>query len=365
MRILFLVLVLFITSCAQKNPIKVALSSNNLKIKRVVDSLKKYEVQILFTEVLENKGKTIFKDYVFQVDDATYFYPASTVKFPIAILALEKLNKNNLVDRNTVFNVEGDSLKTTFANEVKKIFAVSDNKAYTRLFEYLGQDYITEQLQKRGITSRISHRFSDPKPYSLETKPLHFYKNDSVIFSTKSSVNKPIKNLDLKKTIKGVGYMANDSLVKEPMSFSLKNYIPITSLHNMMKQLQFPELFIEQERFHLTKEDRNYVLEMMQILPRDANYDAEEYYDSYGKFYVFGDSKEPIPNDIKIYNKVGYAYGYLTDCSFIINKKTNKKYIITSTIHVNNNQIFNDGVYEYDAVGIPFLTELGRELIKY
>lgn len=365
MRILFLVVLIFISSCSQKNPIEVALKSKNPKIKRVVDSIEKYEVQILFTEILENNGKISFRDNSFHVNDATYFYPASTVKFPIAILALEKLNKNNLVDRNTVFKVEGDSLKTTFAKEIQKIFAVSDNKAYTRLFEYLGQDYIVEQLQKKGVVSRISHRFSDPNPFGLKTKPLNFYKKDSVIFSSKSILNKAIKNLDLHKITKGVGYIANDSLIREPMDFSLKNYIPITSLHNMMKQLQFPELFSEQERFHLTKEDRNYLLEMMQILPREANYDAAEYYDSYGKFFVFGDRKETIPSHIKIYNKVGYAYGYLTDCAFIVNKKTNKKYIITATIHVNNNQIFNDGVYEYDAIGIPFLAELGRQLINY
>jgi hypothetical protein len=358
-------LLLLLLSCAQKNPLEIVLSSKNDKIKRVIDSLEKYEVQILFTEVLEKNGKISFKDYTFQVDDSTYFYPASSVKFPVALLALEKLNQNKLIDRNTVFNVEGDSLKTTFANEIKKIFAVSDNLAYSRLFEYLGQDYITEQLQKRGIISRISHRFSDSNPYNLETKALHFYKNERIIFSSETTKNNAIEPLNLKKVIKGVGFIAGDSLIHEPMDFSLKNYISITSLHNLMKQLQFPELFPQDKRFNISKDDSAFFLNMMKILPREATYNTEEYYDSYGKFYVFGDGKEQIPSFIKIYNKVGYAYGYLTDCSYIVNEKTNKKYIITATIHVNNNQIFNDGVYEYDEVGIPFLAELGRQLISY
>lgn len=363
--LLYLVVAICIFSCTSKNPLEKALNSDNLKISQVMDSIAKYEVQVLFTEVEETAQGISFKDYTFQVDDSTYFYPASSVKFPIVVLALEKLGHNTNVDRNTIFSVGQDSLKTTFANEIKKIFAVSDNEAYTRLFEYLGQDYITASLQKRGISSRISHRFSSPNPYSLKTEPLHFYKNDSIIFSSKTSINDSLKSLKLHKISKGVGYIYGDSLLNEPKDFALKNQISITSLHNLMKQVIYPESFPKEKRFNLSKEDRTFLLDMMKILPKEANYTTDEYYDSYGKFFVFGDSKKSIPNHIKIYNKVGYAYGYLTDCAYIVDEKAGKKYFITATIHVNHNQIFNDGVYEYDEVGIPFLAELGRQLIDY
>ena len=71
-----------------------------------------------------------------------------------------------------------------------------------------------------------------------------------------------------------------------------------------------------------------------------------------------------MPEHIIIYNKVGYAYGYLTDCAYIVDKKKNKEYIITATIYVNKNGIFNDDMYEYDTVGLPFLAELGRQLLS-
>ena len=74
-------------------------------------------------------------------------------------------------------------------------------------------------------------------------------------------------------------------------------------------------------------------------------------------------SKEHLPKHIEIYNKVGYAYGYLTDCAYIKNTKTNREFILTGTIHVNENQIFNDDTYEYESIGIPFLAELGRQLV--
>ncbi|MCF8274873.1 MAG: class A beta-lactamase-related serine hydrolase [Flavobacteriaceae bacterium] len=367
MRFLVLITLLFTLSCAHKSedPILKVLSSDNSKIKTVVDQIQNHEVQILFTEIERNGDSVSFKDYSYQVNDSNYFYPASTVKFPIAILALEKMNTNPLINRNTVFNVEGDSVKTTLSDDIKKIFAVSDNEAYNRLFEYLGKDYINSKLSERGINARISHRLSVPNSDITTTKSLIFYDHDSIIFKTDSIINKPIEPLPLQHTIKGKGYMVNDSLVNSPMDFSLKNYLPITSLHNIMKQLMFPELYPYEKQFHVSPDDRDFLIKTMTILPQEAGYTSDEYYESYVKFLVFGDSKQPLPNYIKIYNKVGDAYGYLTDCAYIINEKTNKEYIITATIHVNKNQIFNDNTYEYDTVGFPFLAELGRQLINY
>ena len=40
--------------------------------------------------------------------------------------------------------------------------------------------------------------------------------------------------------------------------------------------------------------------------------------------------------------------------------KNNIEFMLVATIHVNDNRIYNDGVYEYDEVGFPFLRELGN-----
>ena len=106
----------------------------------------------------------------------------------------------------------------------------------------------------------------------------------------------------------------------------MKNYLPITSLHQIMKQLMFPELYPYEKQFHLAPDDRTFLINTMKTLPKEAGYTTGEYYDSYVKFLVFGDTKQPLPSHIKIYNKVGDAYGYLTDCAFIVNEKTKKEY---------------------------------------
>ncbi len=39
-----------------------------------------------------------------------------------------------------------------------------------------------------------------------------------------------------------------------------------------MKQLKFSELFIQDKRFNISKDDRAFFLNAMKILPREANY---------------------------------------------------------------------------------------------
>ena len=67
-------------------------------------------------------------------------------------------------------------------------------------------------------------------------------------------------------------------------------------------------------------------------------------------------------SNIKIYNKVGFAYGQLSDVAYI--KKENISIILTATIDVNTNKIYNDDTYDYDLIGFPFLAEISREIIK-
>ena len=57
----------------------------------------KYRVQILYTQIDRDKKNTpTFKSYAYRINKDEYFYPASTVKFPACLLALEKLNHLNI-----------------------------------------------------------------------------------------------------------------------------------------------------------------------------------------------------------------------------------------------------------------------------
>jgi len=356
----------FIVGCnAPKDRLDTVLSSTRPNLRLVLDRLGAHEVQFMFTEIHRNQNtaEVVFDELSFQCNDSTYFYPASTVKFPMAIMALEKMEKEKIMDKTTKFYIEGDTVETTIAAEIEKIFAVSDNDAFNRLFEYVGQDEVNERLKALEIVGQLTHRLSVNDADNVTTKPLIYYLNDSTTRTTSPIINTPIKPVHLKNIVKGKAYYRDGILIEEPMDFSRKNYFPIASLHTVMKRLVFPANFPEHLQFKLSEENRRFLLNAMKILPRQAGYNPDEYYDSYGKFLVFGDQKKPIPSTVEIRNKVGYAYGYLTDCAYITTKTTGKEYLITATVFVNENLIFNDNHYEYDSIGIPFLAELGRVLI--
>lgn len=366
MRYLLIASILLVYGCTmdkENDPVKIALQSQSPEIKTVVDNIEQYEIQVKLTTVSRSEDSTIFTDYQFQVDDNFYHYPASTVKFPLSVLILEKLNRDGKYTIDTPFYVEGDSSATTFRHEIQDIFAVSSNETYNRLFEYYGKDNINEAFKQKGLQPvRYSHRLSTSDAENLATKPVIFLNKDLIAETTQPIINQPIKKLDLNNTLKGVGYYKNDSLNNEPFDFSVKNYLPISTNHEIMKRVIYPEIYPKNKQFDLIESDRAFLLNAMSMYPKDAGYTSDPYYDSYGKFFIYGDSKDPIPDYIKIYNKVGYAYGFLTDCAYIKDTKHDIEYILTATIHVNKNGIFNDDNYEYDNIGIPFLAQLGREI---
>jgi len=162
--------------------------------------------------------------------------------------------------------------------------------------------------------------------------------------------------------------MENDTLlVEEPLDFSPYNYIAIQELHNILKSLIFPDSFPEQQRFLLKEEDYKFLYKYMSMFPCESTfpeYDSS-YYDSYGKFFLFGNSKKNLPPDIRIFNKAGWAYGYLTDNAYIVDFKNKVEFLITATIQVNEDGIYNDDRYEYDTIGLPFFADLGQVIYKY
>ena len=367
-QLLLLISCIFLISCSSKeqnlNFLETALSSKNPKIKRVMDSIENYQVQIRYTQIDRRNDSVIFTDYDFQVNDSNYFYPASTVKFPTAVLALERLNTTDTLTMNTRYYVEGDTIESTFKQDVSEIFAVSDNLANNRLVELLGFEEINNSLRKKGITPvRIAHRLGQHSD-DLRTKPLIVYLNDSSTGITKSILNKTPLELNLLNITKGSGYYQDDILIKEPFDFSSKNYFPISSQHNLIKRVIFPQNFDISQRFNLSVEQRKYLLSTMHTVPRKAGYDQNSYYDGYCKFFIYGDTKENIPEHLEIYNKVGFAYGTLTDCAYIKDTEKNIDFLLTATILVNKDGIFNDDAYEYDEIGIPFLAQLGREIYQ-
>ncbi|MDT8415767.1 MAG: serine hydrolase [Flavobacteriaceae bacterium] len=374
MRRFLISFLLLITACQNKhqNPIEAVLAANP-DLTEIAQN-PKYEVQILYSDIIRQGDSVSFKDYSFQLDADQYYYPASTVKMPVAALALEKLKQLRAsgieTHRETLYIINGDTVSSNIATDVSEIFAVSDNAAFNRLYEFMGRDEINRKLHEKGIFPvRISHRLSVPNSAVDTTKTLLFFTSDSTFYPNLELIDSPLQKLDyLKNQQKGVGYYAADSLVNTPFDFSLKNYYPLQSAHETLKRILFPSAFAPNQRFNLSADDHAFLVNTMAQLPSESpfkSYDPEMYYDSYVKFLMFGDSKAPMPKHIKVYNKVGDAYGTLTDIAYIKDEENGVEFMLSATILVNSNGIFNDNTYDYDLIGLPFLGKLGRAFYEY
>jgi hypothetical protein len=364
------------------------LKAENSPFAAVFQNPDSFNLQIIYTQITRDKDKTPqFTDHFYGISKGHYFYPASTVKMPVAILALQKLRELNIpgLDANsTMITESGYSGQTpvyndpttpdgkpTIANYIKKIFLVSDNDAFNRLYEFLGPEYINRELQKRGYAeAEIIHRLevSLTEDQNRHTNPISFLDpQGKTLYEQGGKEN--TKAYDNRNDKLGRGYMRDGRLINEPLDFSRKNRISLASLHDILKSVMFPEYTPAAKRFGLTKDDYVFLRTYMSATPSSAGippYDPETYYDTYCKFLLFGAERgAKIPAGLKVYNKVGDAYGHLLDIAYFSDTQHNLEFMISVILYCNKDGILNDDKYDYDELGFPFMKYLGREIYNY
>ena len=383
--ILFLSILLMTCSESKDSPLleRIILSLKN-DFPGIVSNPTKHRLQVLYTQVDRDKNNNPnFTTHSFRLRPKEYFYPASTTKFPIAVLALEKANQNSKIGPHTrlevltekpelngvVRDLSSESGYPSLAHYIRKLFIVSDNSANNRLYEFLGRDHINKRLWGLGYQStRIRHRLSISLGDELNkyTNPFVFYDKNQILYAQASKVGTVDLDSDYDDYLIGNYHYSNGKKNNGPLDFSTKNFMNISEQHEFMKQVIFPESIPIKKHLDLSDEDYNLLYQEMSILPRQSKHpeypDYDSYYDGYCKFFIYGDTKDKIPDHIKIFNKVGLAYGFLLDNAYIIDIKNNVEFILTAVVYHNENETMNDDKYEYDDITIPFLAELGRKI---
>ena len=367
---------------------KLFLKQQDSLLNHVLQHPDKFQVQIMYTQVIRDKqNKPSFKTYTWGVKPERYYYPASTVKLATAAAALEKINSLNVsgLTRDTPLRIDSAYARQTnvfkdpssasglpsVGHYIKKILLVSDNDAYNRLYEFVGQRTLNETLHKKGYQDvRIIHRLSvgDGEERARYTNPITFYDGDRIVYQQPLVYNPNVYPNKLKTTSMGVGYYQNGRLVQQPMDFSDKNFLTIATQQAILKSLIFPEAVPAQQRFNLTEEDYTFLYKYMGMLPRESDYpayDTATYYDGYVKFLLFGSQQEPLPRHIRSFNKVGDAYGFLIDNAYIVDFENQVEFLLTAVILVNEAMVFNTNDYQYDSIGFPFMKKLGQAVYQH
>jgi hypothetical protein len=142
----------------------------------------------------------------------------------------------------------------------------------------------------------------------------------------------------------------------------------LQDLHQIVISILFPTSVDKRQRFNLTEEDYRFLRKYMSMTPLASTapvYKEPAYWDNYVKFLYYGADKEKPDGHIRIFNKVGDAYGFLIDGAYIVDYKNKVEFFLSAAILCNSDGIFNDDNYDYDAIGFPFFKNLGRAIYQY
>ncbi|MBS1647134.1 MAG: serine hydrolase [Bacteroidetes bacterium] len=352
---------------------------------------KKYKLQIIYTQITRDKNNAPhFKNYYWHVDSTRFFYPASLVKLPVSIAALEKIHslekygidKNTTMITDSVYACQKKVYKDTtsetkypsIAHYVKKMFLVSDNYSFARTYEFLGCDYLHQTTERWGFPNiRITNRLDasckadtakiTPPVYFLSEKKDTLYKQALTFYT----YNKP-HPLKIAKA----GKAHTNELGKRiytPKDFSTHNFMSLANCHEILRRLVFYHHIEEKNKYRLSTEDWTFLMRYLGMYPRESLYPAyneKEYYDSFKKFIYYGSATPTIPSDssVRIFNIVGRAYGFLSDCAYVVDVKNKIEFMLSVTMYVNERDIIGTGKYEYNQLGLPFMKDLGTLLYR-
>ena len=205
-----------------ENALNEIVDSMGAEFPNIVRNPEKHRLQILYTQINRNqKNQPTFKRYSFGVDTSRYFYPASSTKLPIAVLALEKARMINEIDIYDKFqilpgpvyknglkqDISSETGYPSLAHSIRNLFIISDNSANNYLYDFLGRDYINKRLWDLSLNStrirhRLSIRLSDEE--NRFTHPMNFYDKSKIIYKQESQ----IASMPLELNVKDYGILA-------------------------------------------------------------------------------------------------------------------------------------------------------------
>jgi hypothetical protein len=346
-----------------------------------------FRVEIAIGDIVAAEGAPPKLAMTIWRGNAEYFYPASTVKLCAAVAAFERFNdiarasyvkisagtplafyplfKDEKLETDDATNVEGGKL--TLAHLIRRMLIVSDNDAFNMLYDFCGQKWLNQRMWRAGLRSvRISHRLSFPltPQQNRKTRSVEFRVPDSPLM-----LGEQLSDLEL--DLEGVkGWMVGTSFFDEhdvkidkPMSFYFKNMFGLGDMQRCLARIVRPDLALDGEPFDLTAEQRAFLMQALSQYPGDSTnplYPRDKYPDDYAKYFLPGLARVVPKGELAVYNKIGEAYGFLTDNAYVVDTKANQSFFLSATVYANSDGVVNDDKYDYDTFALPFFADLAE-----
>ncbi|MBO0358870.1 serine hydrolase [Hymenobacter sp. BT186] len=376
------------------NPLPRLLRADTMHFGLVLRNPAAYRVQILYTQINRDaRGRPHFRRFRYGASARQYFYPASTVKLPAAALALAKLRRLRpqvpgltaasplRIDSaftgqtRVVRDTSAASGRASIGQYVRKVLLVSDNDAYNRLYEFVGQQELNAGVRQLGLRrTRLVHRLSvgDEEPGSRHTNPLAFYADTALtepLYVQPAAYNaQPLPRLAATDFRIGQAYLQGSQRVEGSLDFSAKNSFPLPEQQQVLQALLFPETVPAKRRLSLAEADYRFLYRYLSMLPGESqapHYDSIHFPATYAKFLLGGGGQAPLPPGVRVFNKIGQAYGFLIDNAYVVDVEHGVEFLLAAVIYTNADGVLNDDLYDYNTIGFPFLRALGEAVYDY
>ena len=398
MRVKFLLIVvsfcLFKTTHSQQNSIELSqdvlsfIQGKDSLVDEVFNNQEQFKLQIIYGQTNQTSNDSVEVVNAKLSKYNAYFYPASAIKLPCAILTLEKLNALNIpmlhyfrigdefFCGNMSHVINSNKNKSSYFDMIKIMLTVSDNAAYNSVYEFLTPGYITNQLMDRNLQSiNIYKRFAGCSvAENLKINSISFYNtNDGFVMKQDASVLGLAEMAEKYKytntKLIGENHEANSTILNKPYDFNYNIEASLADLHEGLVRLVYPNSTLPEFSWKINPSDKDFLLKHLGMYPKELNMpkfsDTLKYPDNLYKYIALGNETNLSNNHIRTFSKLGLSYGFVTETAYVVDFKENIDFFLSISMYVNENKTVNDNHYEYETVARPFCAKLGELLIEY
>jgi hypothetical protein len=359
-------------------------------LRAVLADAPRYRFQAVLGVVEERPGsRPVLVQHGFR-SGAEYLYPASTVKLFAAIAALEYLAELRRatglpIDADTPLRLHplfrGEALEETdpthvaggsitVRHEIRKIFLVSDNEAFNRLYELVGPDRLAASLARAGIAdARIVHRLSEPRTAEENLRlPRIDFVGEGFVHTLPERTAAPLPPpADEAGLLIGEAYFAGEEKVEGPMDFAPKNRFPLAALQRGLCMVIRPDVDCGGPGFDLSPADRELLVTAMGQTPRESTdplYDPAEHPDAEVKWILPGVRRALAADAVRVHDKTGQAYGFTLENAWVAETAGGRSFFLAAALYTNSDGVLNDDAYDYETIALPFLADLGEAAVR-
>ena len=260
--------------------------------------------------------------------------------------------------------------RITVGHEIRKLALVSDNQAFNRLYDLIGYDELNAAMERLGLSSTvITHRLSETRavPDPRASAAVTFLPSGRAPIAVPARTSARVRSNRGAGLLIGTAEIRGGDVVPGPMDFTARNGMSLIDLQNLLVKLARPDIDVDGPPLGLDDFHRTMLLDAMTRYPRESSnpvYSPDTFPDDVSKFLLPGVRRifpSTRPGErVEITGKIGQAYGFTVENSYLHNPANGRAVFVSAVIYTNSDGVLNDDRYEYDAIGRPFMADLGE-----